>query len=537
MIVIFIKLNLIQLSIMSDSESDISDDLSSNIEDDDCFSDELEKCTTGFKLIVTTCKAITNSYINLNLIARKLKLIEPSENHNGIVGKKMDPLIIEGEIKPKLKPKIKKQHLQTDQHVSEKKEKKRNDFSNQLTLIIDLYNHNNKLGNDEFYNNLLQNAIVSRRLKNLSSNIPESRSRVNLKIFGNGKIMITGGLSVDECQEAIKIFQREVVDLTDYLHIDKSCTIDDLFPNVSNYIKYLKKFHLHILKLFSIFDINLNLNIHELLNKKKIEEFEINGYICNINLHKISSIINHIIVGEPSDIDNYVRLLQAFNIICLYYPDTFLLDKLNNEDGDVINLIEKLYMGEIILMPSTFTPELFLQDAIISVENYNTLFSTNFNIDRDALTQIICNKYRNDKMDKATFDPSKYQGIKAKYISRVGCSESCKSKGSKKSSCPCKKISFLIFQNKTMVTGGRLWEQIIDGYTTIKNIIETEYENICIKLNIDSSLTLREPTEIVVDENLYVNKKKLVFENPRNMMLLKKYNLFHYFNKPIKIMK
>lgn len=522
---------------MSDDESEFSDDILSDEdisynednEDNDSQINSSEKCTNGFKLIVTTCKAITNSYINLNLIARKLQITKSIENQNGIVGKKMDPLIAEGEIKakpkPKPKPKIKKTNLQSDQHISEKKEKKRNDFSNQLTLIVDLYNHNNKLGDDEFYNNLLQNAIVSRRLKNLSCNIPESRSRLNLKIFGNGKIMITGGLSIDECQEAVKIFQKEVVGLTDYLHIDQSCTIDDLFSNVANYIKYLKKFHLHILKLFSIFDINLNLNIHELLNKKKIEEFEINGYITNINLHKISSIIEHIIIGDEIDIKNYVRLLQAFNIIWLYYPDTFLLEKLNNEDPEIINLIEKLYLGEVILMPSTFTPDLFLSEPIISVENYNTLFSTNFNIDRDALTQIICNKYRNDKMDKATFDPSKYQGIKAKYISRIGCNDLCKSKGSKKSNCPCKKISFLIFQNKTMVTGGRLWDQIIDGYTIIKNIIENEYENICINVNMENNVNSREPPELHINNVLYVNKKKLIYENPRNMMLLKKYNL------------
>jgi len=530
---------------MSDDESDSCLDDLSDIEDVLESENEIKESvkkpepTNNYKLIVTTCKAITNSYINLNLIARKLELNnhknDENENKNenihknGIVGKKMDPVIIEGEIKVKTatRPKVKK----LEKLLIEKKEKKRNDFSNQLTLIIDLYDHENTTTDDEFYNNLLQNAIASRRAKNLTTGIPETRCRLNLKIFGNGKIMITGGLSVDECQEAVKIFQKEVVGLTDYLHINLDFTIDNLFPNVHSYIKYMKKFHLHILKLFSIFDININLNICDLLNKKKIEEFEINGMICNINCHKIGSIINHIITGSETDINNYIRLLQAFNIICLYYPDTVLLEKLNAEDDDVINLIEKLYIGDTVLMPSTFTPDLFLQKATISVENYNTIFSTSFNIDRDALTQIICSKYRNEKMDKAQFDPSKYQGIKAKYISRIGCSETCKSKGSKKSSCPCKKISFLIFQNKTMVTGGRLWAQIIDGYTTIKNIIETEYDNICIKVSESTHPTVKEPPEIVIDNVLYVNKKKLVFENPRNMMLLKKHNLLHLFVK------
>ena len=57
------------------------------------------KLTKDLIFIVATSRAITNSFINLNLIARKLKLDDV------IVGKKMINVIIEGSIKTKIKPK------------------------------------------------------------------------------------------------------------------------------------------------------------------------------------------------------------------------------------------------------------------------------------------------------------------------------------------------------------------------------------------------------------------------------------------------
>ena len=159
----------------------------------------------------------------------------------------------------------------------------------------------------------------------------------------------------------------------------------------------------------------------------------------------------------------------------------------------------------------------------MSIQNFNTMFALNYNIDRDQLTININNKYINDEMDPVRFDPSSYQGIKAKYISRVGCIiPNCKSTGSKKSTvkCICKKLSFLIFQNKTMVTGGRHWPQIMDGYNKIKSIIENEYDDI--KINEDNKKEKNKlPKEIEINGHLYLNKNILIYENPRNLFILK----------------
>ena len=468
------------------------------------------KLTKDLIFIVATSRAITNSFINLNLIARKLKLDDV------IVGKKMINVIIEGSIKTKIKPKNKML----------KKQKKRADFSNQLTLIINLYNIEPLYTDDPFYNRLLKEAIERRRTNNIINGKDPNLTQLNLKIFGNGKIMITGGLTIKECEKAVEIFQNASSDLEDYLEIDTTVTLNDLFYDVQHYSKYLKKYYLHFLKLFIILEIDIDLNIDLIMNKKSLEKYEIsNGVFKNINGYSINETIDILISGSKENIKKYSDVIQAFNIIHLYYPEGILLDKLKASDKEVIDYIIRLYNGEKILFPITFTKDLFTARPEMSIQNYNTMFSTTFNIDRDELTNIINRSYISDNMSPARFDPSTYQGIKSKYISRIGCNSACSSSGSKKSkTCCCKELTFLIFQNKIIVTGGRLWDQLIDGYTHIKNIIEKEYKNIKIP---EDNFIKRQHEPAVFESNgiTYLNKYNLIYENPRNYYILKQLKL------------
>ena len=123
-----------------------------------------------------------------------------------------------------------------------KKQKKRADFSNQLTLIINLYNIEPLYTDDPFYNRLLKEAIERRRTNNIINGKDPNLTQLNLKIFGNGKIMITGGLTIKECEKAVEIFQNASSDLEDYLEIDTTVTLNDLFYDVQHYSKYLKKY-------------------------------------------------------------------------------------------------------------------------------------------------------------------------------------------------------------------------------------------------------------------------------------------------------
>ena len=486
---------------------------------------ENNKLTNDLVFIVATSRAITDSYINLNLIARKLELTE------NIVGKKMLNVISEGEIKSNIPS---KKHKNNQFKFAKKKNKKRADFSNQLTLIINLYDNYTQLTDNKFYNSLLINAIEKRNKEKciIENNCVKSNVQLNLKIFGNGKIMITGGLTLDECKKAVMIFQKASVSLEDYLFIDYSLTLNDIFEDVGQYSKYIKKYYLHLLKLFSILSIDLDIKIDLILNKKALEQYKIDGNLINLNNYSMNQSMNILITGTPENIVKYEKLIQAFNIIHLYYPDRFLLNKLKENDSDIVSYITRLYNGEHILFPSTFTKKIFIKEPQMSIQNYNTMFGIKFNIDRDQLTNIINTKYINNDMSPAHFDPSSYQGIKAKYICRLNCpnSEKCISSGSKKSLCCCKELTFLIFQNKVIVTGGRIWDQIINGYNYIKNIIESEYENICIINNNVEVDKTNQPLEIEYNNNKYINKHTIVYGNPRNYYILKKYNLLHLYN-------
>jgi len=504
------------------SSSENEDNCELNDLDDIDIDDELEELddidflpeTGELVLIVCTCRAILNSYINLNLIAKNLKLTE------NIVGKKMINVITEGDIK--VKKNIRSKRIQ-------KKQKKRMDFSNQLTLIVNLYEkyshdsnieieNNTESNTDPYYLKLLNDALTRRQEKNISNGKSKDFVQLNLKIFGNGKIMITGGLTIEECKKAVMLFQEASIDLTDYIQIDVSLELNDLFINVNDYCKFIKNYHLHILKLFTIFEIDVDLHIDLIINKKTSKKY---------GTYTINEFMNSLLTSTPENINKYSKLIQVFKIVHLYYPDKLLLNLLKSDDEFILSLITQLYNGNSIKFPSTFTKDMYIKTPEMSIQNYNTIFGLNYNIDRDQLTININNKYINAEMDPVRFDPSSYQGIKAKYISRVGCIiPNCKSTGSKKSivKCLCKKLSFLIFQNKTIVTGGRHWPQIMDGYNKIKTIIENEYDDI--KINEDNKKEKNKlPKEIEINGHLYLNKNILIYENPRNLFILK--NLGH----------
>jgi CMP-N-acetylneuraminic acid synthetase len=60
----------------------------------------------------------------------------------------------------------------------------------------------------------------------------------------------------------------------------------------------------------------------------------------------------------------------------------------------------------------------------------------------------------------------------------------------------------------------------MDGYNKIKSIIENEYDDI--KINEDNKKEKNKlPKEIEINGHLYLNKNILIYENPRNLFILK----------------
>ena len=469
---------------------------------------ELKKRTlapepTELKLIIITCDVFLDCNLNLEIIARQLELDDQ------IIGKKLLDVTSDGpfKIKPKPKPKPKKPSKNNSGEDSQ-----RRDFSNQCTILV---------------------------------RPPGFTKDINLKVFGNGKIIICGSLSTGEGDLAIDIFRKKIKPLEYDYQILHDTKFSDFFTNVRNYLKYIEKNYIIFLKLFSIYGVNINLQLDLVLNKKLVRKYQIkdmNGKITEIDLHKqsLEDLIkqNIIIKGSPKDCEDYLKLIQVFNICHLYYNNTHFLIKLNQSDDRVINLFNDLYNFQKKRLPVTFDIKKLDcdQNPVIKINNYNTMFYSMYYLDRELFAQLLSNKYK-DIIASVKFEPCKYQGINAKYISRIHCTSDCKSTGGKKtSSCPCKEISFLIFQaGKIIITGGRSWDQMIDGYNVITNILKDEYNSIMIEqkaLSSDSSGEL--PLQIIKqsptgEKNIYLNKKQQIIENPRNYFLLKKFELLHLY--------
>jgi hypothetical protein len=236
----------------------------------------------------------------------------------------------------------------------------------------------------------------------------------------------------------------------------------------------------------------------------------------------------------PSDLDNYVRMIQTFNICHLYFPNDALLEALNRPDHFIHSIIGKLYDVQPVTLPLTFDLNAFGREFIVTVENYNTMCNSGFQINREVFTRILNDVYKKRGLiSSAKFEPSNYQGINAKYISRIHCSPQCTSLGKKKNTkCRCKEISFLIFQEgNIIITGGRSWEQITDGYKVIMDILKDEYGTIAVTNKPLLHNTDDLPSQIFDSapdgtQLVYLNKRKQITENPRNVFLLKKLGIF-----------
>ncbi len=459
---------------------------------------------TELELIIVTCKALLNCNLNLDLIARQLKLDDE------IKGKKLLGIAEEGLIK--VKPKTNKKNK------NKKKKRKtddcsREDFSNQCTIIV----HPNGF-----------------------------KKHLNLKLFGNGKIVITGGLSKEYGKSAVTVLKEKIKDLEYDYQIIPEKRLTDLFVNVISYVKYMNKNYLVFLKLFSLYGININLQLDLILNKRLVEKYPIKDSLTgkfvekDLKKYTLIELINNGIImsGSDGDLINYSRIIQVFNICHLYFPNPLLIAKLNNKEDPIHSLIKNLYDFKTERLPVTFDKEEFNADFEVTIENYNTMFNIGFNIDREIFTQILNKQYKTEKIiSSAKFEPSVYQGINAKYISRIMCKNGCVSLGKRKTSkCPCKEVSFLIFQEgNVIVTGGRSWKQINDGYEIITGIMKNEYYSIVAnKQRVVQKKNEQLPPQIIkqtADDKtiVYLNKQQQIIENPRNYFLLKQMNLLEKY--------
>lgn len=439
---------------------------------------------SDLRLVVVTCGASLDCYLNLEIIATEIILTEE------IVGVKLEGVVTRG----KIKTKTKKYNVNKT-----KRKKKRGDFSNQCTVNI----------------------------------CPKQKPglELNVKIFGNGKLVITGGLSAEDAQLAIEPLIKAISPLRKSYTINSSLDLNQRFKSAPDYIKYVKKNYLVLLKLFELLRLEISLNLEIILNKKTVEKYLIEGYETNLNNLDLNSLIKKGILLSNVDLNEYIKVIQVFDICHMYFPNDILLEKLNESGNPLVPLVNSLFDVHENVLPSTF--DTFKPEKVkISIENYNTLFNCKFNLDRSMLHQLLNNQYKH-VIDISKFDPDRYQGVNTKYISRALCNPNCTSSGGKKNTkCLCKQITFLIFQEgKIMITGGRHWDQIMDGYNVITGILADNYDEISVIKTDSIDKNLDQPPQIALKNSdlVYIHKQHQIMRNPRNYYLLKKLNILEKY--------
>ena len=296
--------------------------------------------------------------------------------------------------------------------------------------------------------------------------------------------MITGSHSQADCHQVVTIFKEKIRNLSGTYQIHLESHFEDHFGgNLLSYLKYMNKNYLVFLKLFMMFNLNLDLRLELILNKKFMAQQ--NSSDQNNTLTPIDA--GYLKVAEQSDIEGFLRVVQIYDICHMYFPNVLLLQSLEQPTHVIHHIINTLYQGQSVNMPVTLEMDHFDDPFEVVIQNYNTKFSSGFRNNRETLTQILNDKYKKQGLiASANFDPTVYQGINVKYISRVLCQPQCTSSGRKKNKtkCQCKEISFFIFQEgNVMITGGRSWEQLMDGYRVVTQILKDEYHQIMITPN------------------------------------------------------
>jgi TATA-box binding protein (TBP) (component of TFIID and TFIIIB) len=443
---------------------------------------------SDLKLLTLVCKASINCHFNLELIALKLKLNET------IIGKKMIGIIEENRLMPNEVEKSKKK-IKIDQ--------KRKDFSNQLTIKIINYELKETNNTDISINYLKAiNKAINNKITDEKS---KHRLNLNMKTFRNGSIIITGSIYDNDALFCVNKFIDAIRDINEDVSI-KYKEITDLFLSISDYIKFMSNNFLIILYMCYMFNINIDLKLNNILDLSTEKKS-----FTSLNQMPYSY--------------EYSKLLQVYMLCRKYFNNNEILVLLQDTKSKLYDFCNKLYNEEIVNIEATFYENISMKDVKITPINFNSKFNIGFNIDRDKLSMLLNNT---PEIISANYDSTgDYQGINVKY--RNYCEDHIDNKDKEIKCKECKKISILMFQEgKIIITGTSDWNQNIEAYEFIVNFVTKHRDEIEIKINKEQNVNLL-PLKINLNGNIYLNKNSYIFKSPKNLISIKKLNLYDVY--------
>ena len=259
----------------------------------------------------------------------------------------------------------------------------------------------------------IENSIIKKKTETGYNNI-------NLKIFRNGIIIITGGLSNMDAEYCINLFLNKIKDFTMEIDINYIPLLK-LFNSSSEYIKFIQTHYLVILKLFSHFIIDYDLKISKILVIDINEQIAMENLFSNLD-------------DNDEDVIGYSKIIQIFILLQRYFKDDEIINYIENHYSLFYKFIDNAYYKEnksinnIIQTVNNQTIDLnklgvtFFEkmNYITEVINYNSIYRSSLNINREIFTKIL-NKNYQKYIISSIFEPTSYQGINTKYYSKSLC--------------------------------------------------------------------------------------------------------------------
>jgi len=266
--------------------------------------------------------------------------------------------------------------------------------------------------------------------------------RINLKIFLNGTVHLTGLKKEEEGHESINILIRKIKNIDkNKIKSKLDILIEQCVSKNTNNKQYLQ-----IVKHYN----NLQ-DIHEL---DKITKTTVNEYFKNKE--------------NKNDFEIFTKI--------------FKLMEENKIDIDVLNSIHQF--NKHLIVKKKDLDKLELKNFKICLINSD--FCVGFKIKREFLFEILVNKYG----IYATYEPDIYPGVNSKFYWNTDnknkknfgtccCIEKCDGKGNGTGDGNCKKVTIAIFQSgKIIITGARNLEQVDDSYDFINKVLNKHYDEL-----------------------------------------------------------
>ena len=326
--------------------------------------------------------------------------------------------------------------------------------------------------------------------------------KINVKIFSNGKIQMTGVKKESDCRFALDIIIKKLEQTQGKINIKKL-----LYSHQIEILqKYLNRQSIPLSKYYYNKDSKTELLV---LDPKKLYDHLIS--VIYLNKFQINTL--------PLPLEFYKKVVISNK----HYEDDICYEL------DIDKLYDLLSYDDI-----TYTAYSIEDKSKINVGNIETVlinsdFNVNFKIKRNILHSILKDNYQ----IISRFEPGIYPGVNnkfyyntdyldKKFVGRCYCTKKCEGKGTGHGNGQCKKITIAAFQSGSIIiTGAREINHIISAKKFIIGVLKDNYDLIrkvdAPFIDIDTSDKPPPKKYIKTSDIFYINRKSLDNELNRNV--------------------